>query len=37
MSTLVWLGVGGSALVIAGKNPEVRAAALKLLPKDRLI
>lgn len=37
MSTLVWLGIGGSALVLAGKNPEVRAAALKLLPKDRLI
>ncbi|PYZ95995.1 hypothetical protein CR205_16610 [Alteribacter lacisalsi] len=33
MFASLWVGVGGAALAVAGKNPEVRKAALKLLNK----
>lgn len=35
--TLVWLGIGGTALLLAGKNPEMREAALKMLGKGESI
>ena len=35
--TLVWLGIGGTALLLTGKNPEMREAALKMLGKDESI
>lgn len=35
--TLVWLGIGGTALLLAGKNPEMREAALKILGKGESI
>ena len=31
------LGIGGTALLLAGKNPEMRDAALKMLGKDESI
>ncbi|WP_233713289.1 hypothetical protein [Lederbergia citri] len=37
MVGLVWVGVGGGALALAGTNPEVRKAALKLLNKSKPI
>lgn len=37
MFASVWAGVGGVALVLAGKNPEMRKAAVKLLTKDKSI
>lgn len=37
MFASVWAGVGGVALVLAGKNPEMRKAALKLLTKGKPI
>ena len=33
----VWVGVGGAALTLAGKNPEMRKAALKLISKGKPI
>lgn len=33
----VWVGVGGAALTLAGKNPEMRKAALKLISKSKPI
>ena len=37
MVASVWVGVGGAALTLAGKNPEMRKAALKLLTKGKPI
>lgn len=37
MVASVWVGVGGAALALAGKNPEMRKAALKLLTKGKPI
>ncbi|MBU8791363.1 hypothetical protein [Oceanobacillus caeni] len=35
MVASVWVGVGGTALALAGKNPEIRKSALKLLTKGK--
>ncbi|SDQ81080.1 hypothetical protein [Virgibacillus salinus] len=37
MVASVWVGVGGATLALAGKNPEMRKAALKLLTKGKPI
>lgn len=35
MVASVWIGVGGAALALSGKNPEIRKSALKLLTKGK--
>nr|WP_144925597.1 hypothetical protein [Paenibacillus bovis] len=35
MVASVWVGVGGTALALAGKKPEIRKSALKLLTKGK--
>jgi hypothetical protein len=37
MVASLWVGVGGAALTLAGKNPQMRKAALKLLTKGKPI
>lgn len=37
LGALVWVGIGGGALALAGKNPAVRKAALNLLTRGKQI
>lgn len=37
MVASVWVGVGGAALALAGKKPDLRKVALKILTKGKPI